>query len=176
MLITPVLAPAAVSPEEAKTHLRVEINDDDMLIDSLIATATSMAEHELGRALVTQEFTLAIDQFPRGAIYLQRPPVQSIVSVKYLDESGAQQTLAAESYRLIKNPLAPSITSDSWPTGTEVEIKYVAGYGDAAAVPAQIKQWILVHIGAMYENRESVGKPLEPIPFVDRLLDRYKVW
>lgn len=176
MLITPVQAPAAVSTAEAKAHLRVEIADDDTLIAVLIAAATSMAEHELGRALVTQEFTLAIDRFPRGAIYLERPPLQSITSVKYLDESDVQQTLAPESYRLIMDPLAPSIVSDSWPTGTEVEIKYVAGYGDASVVPAQIKQWILVHIGAMYENREAVGKPLEPIPFVDRLLDRYRVW
>lgn len=176
MLITPVQTSPAVTKEEAKTHLRVEIIDDDMLIESLIAAATSMAEHELGRALVTQECTLVIDGFPRGAIDLRRPPIQSITSVKYLDESGVLQTLDSNSYRLVKDPLAPSLKADSWPIGTDVEIKYVAGFGDVTAVPAQIKQWILVHVGAMYENREAVDKPLEPMPFVARLIDRYRVW
>lgn len=176
MLITPIQAPAAVSDVEAKTHLRVEFNDDDALIGILIVAATSMAEHELGRALVTQDFTLLLEKFPRGPVYLERPPVQSVASVKYLDESGVLQTLSTDAYRLVADPLAPYVTSDEWPTGSQVEIKYIAGYGDVTKIPAQIKQWILVHVGAMYENREAVGKPMEPIPFVASLLDRYRVW
>jgi hypothetical protein len=37
---------------------------------------------------------------------------------------------------------------------------------------------MLLRIGSMYEQRESViaGAPIAEVPFVDRLLDRWKVW
>lgn len=48
------------------------------------------------------------------------------------------------------------------------------------AVPAPIKQWILLRIGALYEQRESVfaGQAMQAAPrdFADGLLDRYKVY
>ena len=174
MLITPDSIQSAVSTSQVKTHLRVETYEDDALIEALAITATSMAEHELNRALITQTLTLVVDGFPLKNLQLQRPPVQSVASIKYLDTDGLLQTVSPQSYRLIKDPIAPYITSTAWPQGSEVTVEYEAGYGTQADVPVQIKQWILVHVGAMYENRESVGKELKPLPFVSSLLDRYR--
>jgi uncharacterized phiE125 gp8 family phage protein len=174
MLIAPDNVQSAVSVSQVKTHLRVETHEDDALIEALAITATSMAEHELNRALVTQTLTLVIEEFPLKNIQLQKPPVKSVTSIKYLDTDGVLQTVSSDLYRLIKDPIAPYITSSAWPEGTEVTVVYQAGYGTESNVPAQIKQWILVHVGAMYENRESVGKELKPLPFVASLLDRYR--
>lgn len=165
----------ALTLADAKSHLRVEISHDDEIINNLILVATSMAEHELGRALITQTIKLEMNSFPRGKIELEMPPIQSITSIKYLDANGALQTLSSSMYKLVKDPIRPSVKSDQWPTGTQVEVIYEAGFGNADAIPYEIKQWILVQIGSMYENRESFGKQLEKIPFVDALLERYVV-
>jgi hypothetical protein len=60
-----------------------------------------------------------------------------------------------------------------------VQISFTTGYGAASTVPAGIKAWILMRIGALYENREEVlvGQRLvvADLPFVDRLLDPYRI-
>ena len=165
----------AVTLADAKSHLRVEISHDDEIINNLILVATSMAEHELGRALITQSIKLELNRFPRKEIELDMPPVQSITSIRYLDENGVLQTLSSAQYELVKDPIRPIVKAVQWPRGTKVEVIYGAGFGDVAAIPAEIKQWILVQIASMYENRESFGKQLEKIPFVDALLARYLV-
>ncbi len=69
----------------------------------------------------------------------------------------------------------------TWPATRDqanaVLIRYEAGYADAASVPAQIKTWMLLRIGMLYENRESVsGMTLNELPYVDTLLEPYKIW
>jgi len=81
-----------------------------------------------------------------------------------------------------------------------VAIEYTAGYGapvldsngapalDAAgnyagwspaAVPEGIRRWMRQRIGSLYEHREEdavlTRASIAPLPFVDRLLDRYRV-
>ncbi len=175
MMTLQIPTPAAVTLQEAKSHLRVEIADENDIIDGLIIVATSMAEHELGRALSTQTIKLEMNCFPRGNIELNMPPVQSITSIKFLDENGVLQTLLSSNYELVKDFLRPYVKSVQWPTGTKVEVIYQAGFGSTDTIPPEIKQWILVQIGSMYENRESYGKQLEKIPYVDALLARYVV-
>lgn len=48
-------AVSAVSLEEAKKHLRVEIDTDDDLIKSLCLAATQVAEHEMQRPIISRE-------------------------------------------------------------------------------------------------------------------------
>lgn len=52
------------------------------------------------------------------------------------------------------------------------------GFGDTSAdVPASVRQWILLHIGAMFENREfATDRQIEPINTFSRLLDPYRTW
>src|SRR5690348_16556758 len=88
-----------VSLAEAKAHLRVTASDEDALISALIIAAREAAEHELGRALITQTWEKTLDLFP-DAIELTNPPVQSVASVQYLDIDGVEQTLSSVSYTL----------------------------------------------------------------------------
>lgn len=187
---------------EAKAHLRVDLTDDDALITALIVAARQYAESETGRSLITQSWRLILDGFPGGrgpgtngsissllpgnAILLDQAPVQFISSIQYLDTGGAWQTLP-ESEWVAELQSAPArITpafGKTWPAVLpqigSVKVEFVAGYGDAAAVPQGIKIWMLLRLGALYENREEVsamrqGK-IEPLPYVDRLLDAYRV-
>lgn len=183
MLIPPTTTPAAVMLADAKLHLRVDSADEDALITSLTVAATQAAEQEIGRALVTQTWTIKLDAFPASAEYIDlfMPPIQSITSITYVDSDGATQTLASSEYTLIADTIRPQVApATSWPaTKTQpsaVVITYVAGYGAAPSnVPESIRQWILMQVGAMYENRESMGvNNIAVMPFLSGLLDRYR--
>lgn len=95
-LVTPP-AGEPVSLAEAKQHLRVDGDDDDLLIGSLIAAARQAAETQTGRQLITARWKLVLDAFPGPlmqspsgasftlpghAILLAKCPVQSVVSIE----------------------------------------------------------------------------------------------
>ncbi len=183
-----VTAPTAepVTLAEVKLHLRVEDNADDALIAALITAARQHAEHDTRRALVTQTWKLVLDAFPESVITLDRAPVSAVVSVVYIDPEGVSQTLSAAGYQLdaVTEPcrLVPAYGS-TWPATraqvNAVTVTYTCGYGNPDTVPESIKRWMLLRIGALYENREEVltGRAitLAPLPFVDALLAPYRL-
>lgn len=182
LTLTTVPAAEPVTLAEAKLHCKVDDAADDALITSLIVAARRMAEAQTGRVLVTQGWKQTFDAFPVAAIALERPPLQSVQSVKYYDAAGALQTLDSSTYTVhtsaILGLVAPAVGA-SWP-GTQarleaVEVAFTAGYGAAAAVPQEIKQWMLLQVGQWYANREAAGDKRDPLPFVGALLDPYRI-
>ena len=103
-----VVTPAASEPitlTEAKNFLRVDGSDDDALITALISAAREMCEQYTRRILVTTTIDEYFDGFPnyknavsKDIIYLSRGPVQSITSLKYVDEIGSEETVASSYY------------------------------------------------------------------------------
>lgn len=172
-----------VSLEEAKQQVRAnECDDEDGLIGVYVNAATAAAADRLQRTLVPTRYQLTLDSFPT-AIELLMPPIVSVQSVKYIDVIGVQQTLDPLDYILdrVSEPgyLVPDL-GRAWPKTQDrinaVEVEYTAGYPDSV-VPAPIKQWILLAIGDLYEQRtRSAEKPVVPQHFADSLLDTYKIW
>lgn len=180
-------APAAepITLAEAKLHLRVDHADEDALIAALISAAREACEDRLQRTLISTPWLLVADSFPES-IKLPMPPALQVQSLQYLDAAGTLQTLAPEDYELdpYSEPAylvpAPGL---GWPATqagriNAVRVAYTAGYGlTAADVPGPIKQWLLLAIGDMYENRtRSAERPAVPQGFADGLLDTYRVW
>lgn len=172
---------------DAKAHLRIDSTDEDALITDLIVAATQAAEHMTGRALMAQTWEVNFNAFP-DAVELTRVPVQSIASVTYADSTGVQTVLDSALYALDNKDdfgfsyVVPAY-GGSWPDTRDeinaVSVRYVAGYADAASIPAGIKQWILLQIGAMYASREaeSIGAgQVQKLGFVDALLQRYRIF
>lgn len=201
IITAPTVEPLSLA--EAKLHCRVDINDDDTLITALITAARQFAEQLTGRSFCTQAWKYVLDSFPGGysypvvpygseyslpttAIVLEKTPITSIDSIKYLDMTGTQQTLAPSVYAAdLTGPVARitpkfgQIWPPSLPQIAAIEVAFSAGYGNAAAVPTCVKQWMLLRIGAMYENREEflTGRSVTvaELPFVDTLLDPVRV-
>jgi uncharacterized phiE125 gp8 family phage protein len=125
-------------------------------------------------------------RFRGSKIDIPFPRLQSVDAVKYIDPNGVLQTMDPSAYVVdaISEPgvLTPK-TGTYWPdtenTTNAVQISFTAGYGDAADVPAGIKSWILLRVGALYENREEVSVAtrvtVQELPYVDTLLDPYRI-
>ena len=158
-----------VTLPEAKDHLRVDATADDALIRRLIGAATTFVETRLGRQLVNATLKLELDEFPANELWLPRPPLSSVSSIKYYDTGNTQQTLASSEYEVDASSepgrVRPTAASSGWPSTYDrlnaVEILFVAGYGATTeTVPEDIRQAILFVVGHWYENREAtiVGK------------------
>ena len=191
-----------VSLIEAKLHLRVDFDEDDMLIASLITAARQAAETLTGRQLTTARWRQVLDCFPGPslmgvpagqaftlpghAIFLAKAPVQSVVSINYLDMGSVNQTMPASTYTVDAacepariTPVFGQIWPICLPQIGAVSITFDAGYGTAAQVPEGIKSWIKLRVGSLYAHREEVAAlsrgRIESLPFIDGLLDPYKV-
>lgn len=184
MSLTCIVQPEAepVSLDEAKQHCKVEFADDDALISMLIVAARQMAESQTGRALVAQTWKQTFDAFPVAAMSLEKLPLKSVSSVKYYDANGEQQTLDAGAYSVHpseQSGLVAPVPGACWPATQAridaVEVRFVAGYGDAVDVPKDVKLWMLLHICNWYDNRGSVGEKRDPLPYVDSLINDYRV-
>lgn len=188
-LITPPAA-APVSLAEAKVHLRVLNTAEDTLITALIeAAAAHLGGRDgiLGRALVTQTWELRLASFgcaPDAGIDLPLPPLRSVVSVKYIDDAGVEQTVASGDYVVETGRRVGRVRpayGKTWPAPRAepgaVRIQFEAGYGAASAVPAPIRHAMLLLIGHWWVHKTPVmesGNMSAPYA-VDALAMPYRV-
>lgn len=172
---------------EAKTYLRVDITDDDALIDALITSAREYCESVTGRALGTEKWELALEDFPsdRDYIELPRPPLQSVDSLVYRNSKGETFSIdpANVIYDYDSEPGRIVLAYNRyWPIyipfpARAVSIAFTAGYSATNLMPVSIKQAMLLLIGQWYENREPMAiKRLTELNYsVDALLAPYRV-
>ena len=179
----------SVGLDDMKLHLRVDIDDDDALITSLIKAATRSVENITRRALITQTWEMALDNWPgSGEIVIPLPPLQSISSIKYKDSEGVESTWDAANYivEVRSDPGRVKLAYEaSYPTDTlypigAIKVTFVAGYGDAATdITEAITAAVKLLVGTLYENRENIviGQLPKEVPFtVESLLSPYRVF
>ena len=184
-------APAAepVSLAEMRVHLGITQADDttrDSIITGRIISARQWCENYTSIAFITQTWTAYADKFPcrqqTGGYRIRlRLPLQSVTSVKYLDQSGVQQTLDPALYFVdtVTGCLMPAY-GQGWPSvrvqANSVQVEYVSGYGIASAVPESIKDAIRFIVGQweMFQSSiEGVMRPFTIPNAAKQLLDSY---
>lgn len=188
-----LITPPTVEPLTAvdvREHLHIDDTVTDEDFAGWIAAAREEAEQLTGRALITQTWERVLHTFPPAGIELGMPPVTSITSVKYYDTNGVEQTLASTHYQLDEATLPgwvyPSVAYPTWPSTqadkrNAVRVRFVCGYGGSSgAVPAAIRHWMKLRVGAMEKLRDGVVIGVSATELSDqytvRLLDRYRVW
>jgi uncharacterized phiE125 gp8 family phage protein len=201
----PAIEPVSLVDIKNFCKVDADTTDDDVLLMILVGAARRYAESYTGRAFITQTWQATLDSFPlrvpplsvltpspmpryTGAdIGILMGNIQTVNSVTYLDLTGQWQTLDPTTYVAdctgLVTRLAPA-AGKAWPQTLDqiasVKIAFTAGYGgDAAHVPEVIRHWIMIRTNTLYMNREEVailsrGK-VDPLPFVDSLLDLHKV-
>ncbi len=174
-----------VSAAELRANLRISnVKEDAIAQNCILAAYDWLANPEngwLNRAILTQQYQLALPGFqreeiysnngvpmkrwvPTSAIVIPKPPLVSVQSVSY-SAAGADTTLDPSSYQVNKSGLFGNISltyGKTWPAvdaGEEsVRIAFTAGYGDGATVRAKcpgIRQALILLAGDAFRNRED---------------------
>ena len=183
VLLTPPAAPL-VTLAEAMLHLRVDGADESTLIEGLVAAATAQAEAYTRRRFVTQSWRLTLDRFPASAIVLPFPPLATVEAVRYIDADFALQVVDPGAYvvRPYETPgeIVPA-RGTTWPSAADepdaVQVEFTCGYGAPDAVPEAIRRAVLLLVGTLYANRETVAPvAMQQIPqTAEWLLGPYRV-
>ena len=116
LISAPVSAPVSVN--ELKDHLRIETNEEDVLLGDYIDAATQLAESETGNKFVFQTWEIALNEFS-AIIELPLRPLSAITSITYIDTDGVEQTLSPLIYKVDDYSFRPRITlayQQSWPS------------------------------------------------------------
>lgn len=187
-LITgPATEPVTLAEIRAQCRIDADITSEDDLLTAFGVAAREQCEHEIGRPIITQTWEKVLDAFPAAELYLGKPNLLTVVSVKYLDTSGVEQTLDGSLYYVQTEatsgwllPAADTTWPDTDDTANAVRVRFTCGYGAASDVPATLKTWIKLRAATLYKFREQIaaGASVTALPtsFVDGMLDRYRAW
>lgn len=181
-----LVTPPAVTPfdlDAAKAHLNVYHDDDNALIESLIAATVAMVDgpRGIGIAMVEQTWRLTLDGFADRAflgdcgfaplrrfplaIPIPLGPVSAIASFEYTAGDGTEVVLVEGTDFKFSADVDPQIVFPpfgmAWATPIcepgAVRIEFVAGFGPTAAdVPADLVAALKLTLGHLYNNREDV--------------------
>lgn len=164
---------------EIKLHLKVDHDEEDVLISTLINATREYAEGTLcGRAFEVQTLELVVDGFS-DVIVLPRPPLIGVESIKCYTQDGTEHTLQSIDYEVYsgEEPGVVMMKCKIFESIKETIVTYKAGY---AVVPAEFLLWQKVMVAHYYENRQAIlpsGHNIMKTPFVaDYLLQSYRMF
>lgn len=138
-----------------------------------LTTVRDRCELVTNRALTTQAWDEFLDRFPgEGWIEVSKPPLQSVTYVKYRDTNGVWQTMSTDDYEVLGTHTPPVLESRPargrivlkfgriWPLADDrpgcVQVRFVCGYGAASAVPAALKDAMLMDLGTLDLARAGI--------------------
>lgn len=135
LLVPPSVEPCSVA--EAKSFLRVEHDDDDAVIASLVAAARGQIEALTRRALLARSWRVVLDAWPAdGRIRLRIGPLRRLIAARVFDH--ASQAHALDVASLVVDAADTALAVPCWAlpvpgrrvVGIELDVEL--GFGDAA--------------------------------------------
>lgn len=175
LMLTRTIPPAAlpVGLDEIRTQLRLEDDriEEEAAAMAAVRGAVEMCESRTRRALITQEWTLFLDRWPRRRVVdLPRPPLQAVVEVVLFDQADQPTSWPADNY-LVDKASTPGRLSlrggraapSPGRSAQGISIRFMGGYGDdPASVPEAMRAGILRLATFLFEHRgdTSTGDPV----------------
>ena len=184
LLEAPAVTP--VSLAEVRRQLRIEHEDDDLLLVRLINVATAYTDVQgaLGHAMISQKWGQWVDSTPPASVKLILGPVLQVNAIKYYDTNGDLQTDTLNNYEVLGTSFATTVGPKegfNWPVTQDrsdaIRIEYTIGYGETVAdIPETIRHALMMLIGHWYENRETtMMDELSNVPYgFDALMDMHR--
>lgn len=182
-----LLTPPAIEPvtlSEAKSFVRIDHDDDDAVITSLIAAARAHIEAQTRRAMITQDWRIVRDAWPSdGRIKAGPAPTQSVVGARVFDADGNATDMDPSLFVIERERGVLAAPAFALPppgrTFVGIEIDVVCGYGDDADdVPPQLRQAIRHLVAHWYDNRGvvAIGGSLSVMPLsVNAMINSFRV-
>ena len=158
---------------EVKAHLRLDGDEEDVLLSSLIKTAREHLERETGLCLIAQNWRLYLDRWPRdGVIRILKSPVQEIQKITVYDAQGAASEVLLEDHLLDGKGRPARLWLRERPepgrSANGIEIDFSAGFGETGAdVPDTLKRAMSIHIGHMFVFRGAISPAQQPAGIPD---------
>ncbi len=166
----------ALTLDYAKLHIRALNAADDVLITVNITGSASYFSEQTGRPLLTETRELWLDAFPfigasgmHARIELPHPPLQTVLSVEYIDQNGVLQsftdggspptnlfTFSAPVGDYARRGTVEPLYGLCWPiarrqTGA-VRIRYTCGYGDGPDDMPALARGVLCYLVANFDQ------------------------
>jgi len=180
-----LLSALPVTELKAQLKLGTGFSDDnvqDPVLESFLRAAMAAIEARTGKILVERQFSWMLNTWRDAqAQALPVAPISSLTSVSFVTASGASEVIEPKAYRLEPDAHRPKIKPvgaylPDVPTGGQVEIGFVAGYGPAwGDLPADLGQAVLLLAAHYYEYRHETTLGKGCMPFgVTTLIERYR--
>lgn len=175
---------------EAKAHLRIDYDDDDLTVQAMIAAAVGHFDGWTGilrRCLGDQTWRIDFDCFER-CMRLPLFPLIEVTATVYRDENGNEHAVDASDYvprvdqrgayvRFQSSFVTPSVSPEGAAISITARFGYSADPDESEPFPTPLKAAILLLAAHWYEHREAVvldGSPA-PLPMgVDALIAPYR--
>jgi uncharacterized phiE125 gp8 family phage protein len=169
-----------ITINEAKAHLRVDIGDDDAIIDSYIQIARANVEDRTGAILFRRNITVAVHppaQYEKFMLPVY--PVASISNAKYIDYKGVETLLGASVFSLL-----PATRGQTYAANTGAKIfgqtdclflTLDAGYLSPDDVPPALKAAVMVALAYIYEHRGDTDAALMDAK-LKTFCDPHRLW
>ncbi len=173
-----------ISVNDAKDHLRVDLNDDDAYIQSLIDISVAMIEQYTRRFYRAADYKVHLDQFPYDYIDLQFGGINEFTGIRYNDAAGTEVILPSADYDvdLKHEPARIYIAkSKTWPTTenapNSVTISFSAGSENTDNIEKPLVHAMKLLIGHFYENRQTVSDRVHyKMPMaIEYLINPYRI-
>jgi uncharacterized phiE125 gp8 family phage protein len=173
-----------VSLELAKSHCRVDVADDDALIEGVyIPAARETVEEYTGLTLVASDVDVRVagSQCTATVIPVPVQPAQSLAAVSAIDRNGIETPLDLDEYGLTLAKAGKIISvivarNGPLPGADFYRVQYTCGYA-AGKCPGNLMLAMLEYVGDAYENRESQQSEhtLQENPRAISLMDPYRI-
>jgi uncharacterized phiE125 gp8 family phage protein len=158
LIVEPASEPLTL--DEARLFLRIDTNDDDALLASLIAASRRLVEQATRKCLMAQTWRFGFDQWPaRGFVRLPLSPLLTLVSVTVMDGSGNRIQQGLNDYRINALEPVPVVQANATPPVSAaacggIQIDAQLGYGNTAAqVPQAMRLALLLILDRLYDTR-----------------------
>jgi uncharacterized phiE125 gp8 family phage protein len=162
--------------DEVKAHLRVDSDYEDVYITSLIGVAIDEAQSITNRRFGDQIIEAYYEHWQPVTLYTCGV-VQS-VELYMRGKDGDWTLIDADKYELVKavpafihyrNDFSEPVHNDYYEM-----VKVSVSCGEP--VPPSVKQWMLLRIGTLYDNRQAdTERPAKPQDFAVELLNAHKI-
>lgn len=154
---------SSATPVPATTvadHLRSP-HDDATSVEAVRLAAHDMVSEMSGRVLGSETWALSIGEAPLR-LDLPKSPVQSLVSIKYWDAAGGEQTATLSDFHLFADDDRAVVTpkeGKTWPPlqkrDDAMTVTFIAGY---TTLPAGLSHAVLMLSAHLYDNRSAVSE------------------
>lgn len=179
-----------ITKSEMKVQLNISEDETafDDYLDSLIASATEVIEHDTQLTLVNKTWKYTMPEFPLDEFTIPMSPISSITHIKYYDSNETLQTLSSAYYTL--DGVTGAVPRGNsriylnepydWPSIFDrrdaVQVTFVGGYGAAGSnVPASLKHSMKLLCTFLFEHRgEPVSQAVAMYPAYDALIARFR--